>query len=194
MRKQLIAGMGAAVLAASLPVVVVATPAGAGIEVPVDQLCGDGPEMGDADGLIAAPSSLFVGIGVFNVTGEDQTASAEVLAGERARFFVEYDNTDTVTHDIVVRADLDGATPPAGYSIKVLRQSNGKDVTDKVFGLGGLRFRDLPSAATTPGLIFRVKAQPSAPGAVLEAFVTGHYETASVCGDTVKLEAGDIDV
>jgi hypothetical protein len=194
MRTRVIRTIGAALLAAPLALAAVAGPAGAGVEIPLEGICGMSPSPGDADGLIAAPTSLFVGIGVFNVTGEDQTAAAEVFAGEKARFFVEYDNTDSVTHDIVVRADLDGTSPPPGYSIKVLRSSNGKDVTDKVFGLAGLRLRHVAAGGTTPDLIFRVKLQPSASGEVLAAFVTGNYETASACGDTVGLEAGDIDV
>lgn len=193
-RTRLMRTIGVAVLAAPMALAAAAAPAGAGVEVPLEGICGMSPSPGDADGLIAEPFSLFFGIGVFNVTGEDQTAEAEVLSGEKARFFVEYDNTDSSTHDIVVRADLDGASPPPGYSIKVLRDSNGKDVTNKVFGFAGLRFRDVDSAGTTPLLIFRVKAQPSAPGAILDAFITGHYETASACGDTVRLRTGDIDV
>jgi hypothetical protein len=184
--------IGVALLAAPLALAAVAGPAGAG-DNPLEDICGMSPHPGDADGLIAAPFSLFFGIGVFNVTGEEQTAEAEVFAGEKARFFVEYDNTDSVTHDIVVRADLDGVPPPPGYSIKVLRSSNGKDVTDKVFGFAGLRLRAVPAGGTTPDLIFRVKLQPSAPSTVLEAFITGHYETASACGDTVGLAAGDVD-
>jgi hypothetical protein len=72
-----------------------------------------------------------------------------------------------------------------------MRSTNGKDVTDKVFGLTGLRFRDVAVWDDTPPLIVRIKMQPSAnPNHFVQAFFTGNYDFASVCGDTLRVSAG----
>jgi hypothetical protein len=180
--------IAAALLATPLALAAVAVPAGAG-EIPIEAICGMSPHSGDADGLVAPRFGIFEGAEIWNVTADGQSVGTGLQPGEAARFSVFFLNTDTVTHDIVVRGDLDLNPPPPGFVIKVFRATNGKDVTDKVFGLGGLRFRSISS--DTANLTIRIKMQASAnPNAFVEAFVTGNYEFASACGDTVGVAAG----
>lgn len=190
-RTRLMRTLGAAVLAAPLALAAAAAPAGAGVEDPLEGICGESPQPGDADGIVATLSD-DAGNEVWNVTAEDQTLGQGVPVGDAVRFFVEYENDDDITHDIVVRADLDGVFPPPGFVIKVLRITNGKDVTDKVFGFSGLRLRDVPDGEDSPELVFRVKRKTAGPiNAFVRGFVTGNYEVASACGDTVSFFGGD---
>ncbi len=189
-RTRVIGAVSAALLAAPLAVVVLAGPAAAGDEHPLEAICGMSPHEGDADGTIATDSELE-GAGIYNVTAEDQDLDESLDPGEAVRFFVEYLNDDDVTHDIVVRGDMNGEAPPPGYVIKAKRISNGKDVTDKVFGLSGLRLRNVLAGDEAAELVFRVKRKTTASGFVA-GFVSGNYEVASACGDTVGFGAGSI--
>jgi hypothetical protein len=86
---------------------------------------------------------------------------------------------------------MNGDSPPPGYVIKAKRISNGKDVTDKVFGLSGLRLRNVAPDDESSELVFRVKRKTTASG-IVSGFVSGNYEVASACGDTVGFSGGSI--
>jgi hypothetical protein len=187
MRSRWLRTTGAALLAVPLVLLLGAAPAGAGL---VDDVCGPAPASDAADGLVAGHNGSFLGEGVLNFTGNEQGIARALLPGGVAKFDVTYQNNDNEPQDIVVRADFDGQLP-AGFVVKALRSTNGKDVTNKVFGLQGLRFRDKESGIRTPVLVLRLKMLPNASSsASAEVFVTGHYGAASVCGDTVVTFAG----
>jgi hypothetical protein len=190
MRLRVFGVLGAAVLALPLALVAVAGPAGAGNE-PLGGICGMSPHAGDADGAVGPVLTVPIGTEVWNLTGEDQSVGVALGPGGVARFNVLYFNDDDAPRDVVVRGDLDGALPSPGFVIKVMRSTNGKDVTDKVFGLTGLRFRDVSVFDDTAPLIVRIKLQPTAhPDHFIQAFFTGNYDFASVCGDTLRITAG----
>jgi hypothetical protein len=189
-RTRIVRAIGAALLAAPLALAAAALPAGAGDD-PLGGICGTSPQSGDADGAVGPVLTVPIGTEIWNLTGEDQSVGAALAPGGVAKFNVLYFNDDDVPRDIVVRGDLDGAIPPPGFVIKVMRSTNSKDVTNKVFGLSGLRFRDVSVFDDTAPLIVRIKMQPTAnSNDFVEAFFTGNYEFASVCGDTLRISAG----
>jgi hypothetical protein len=192
-RTRVIRTVGAALLAVPLALAAVAGPAGAGDD-PLEEICGMSPHEGDADGRVA-PHTLtsFAGVGIWNVTADGQVVLAAIAPGSVAEFDVFYENTDDATHDIVIRGDLDLTPPPPGFGVKAFRSTNGKDVTNKVFGLAGLRMKGIAAEAGTPNLLIRIRMKGNAnPNAFIDAFLTGNYGFASACGDTVRVGGGGL--
>lgn len=138
-----------------------------------------------ADGEIAGS-----GIGILNTTGDGQTAGVGLQPGQRASEFLSYRNGDTAPQDIVVRASHGSLS--GEFKVKAFR--NDRDITAKVFGLNGKRFRAIPDGEFTPAVRIQIRrvADPPVDGAI-RVRVTGNYGSASVCADTVRMLGNVLD-
>lgn len=159
-----------------------AGPAGAGLACPPFD------PNASADGAVAFFGQGWDGFGTLNTTGLDQTLFFAMSPGEHIATFALIQNTDDITRDIVVKGGT--SRDRSSFSVKVTLLGSGRDITDKIFGATGKRFRDRASLAYAGQIRIRVKKLDSAPfDDKLTVRLRSSFDQASKCGDTVKLKA-----
>jgi hypothetical protein len=138
-----------------------------------------------ADGEIAGS-----GIGILNTTGDGQSAGVGLQPGQRASEFLSYRNGDSAPQDIVVRASHGSLS--GEFKVKAFRDD--RDITSKVFGVNGKRFRAVDSGDFTPAVRIQIRRVADPPvDAGIRVRVTGNYGSASACADTVRMLGNVLD-
>jgi hypothetical protein len=128
---------------------------------------------------------------VFNRNGVSQNVFADLEPGEADASFAIYTNTDDVTRNIVVAANLSGDT--GAYVVKITNFQKTKDYTAKLLSPSGRKFRNIGADSVTPDLRLRIKLRSNAPeNSELTVRFRGSFDVASPCADTVKL--GDVEL
>jgi hypothetical protein len=141
-----------------------------------------------ADGeIIDEASGSFIGDGILNRNGADQSIFYGVHPGDVTNSRVDYQNNDDAAQTIVVRAIVKGDVDD--FKVTFFQANFSRDLTSKVLRPEGRPFRDIGPGFLTEQIRVRVKQRASAgPGAEIQVKITGNYETASKCADTVKVE------
>ena len=128
-------------------------------------LAGNNPQV---DGEIKKKGGDFVGLGVTNETGADQTVKARIHQGETAIFYVRYTNTGDV-------GPADFKLEPCVFDDPELRVRffrGATDITDEA-NAETFIFPSVSVAETTPKVRVEVKARRAAPDGFLATRCVG---------------------
>jgi hypothetical protein len=122
-------------------------------------LCAAGP--GHGDGRIRLVGDPYVGDGVYNCVGTDQTETQVREPGQKAKFDVRVRNDTTLTRNVRIGTNAENDDLNVKYFL------NGANVTDKVNidlpgDNAGLRFKNVPAGASTPAVRVVIKVKNTA--------------------------------